>query len=142
MPNTLTIVGETVTGIIHGTLAEPPELQRREIKYWGVKGSTEIFGERGARDFEVRMTVFANYSAATLTAAMKTWDRMTGDHGDVVVTNNDNGWSRTFKNVTFLGFLRGTDPTDGPVPDVAGTLDGGWWITGTFKFRQISNTLD
>lgn len=131
--------GHLIAGLNHRVITGPPELQSRTLKFWGVVGAGELRGERGARTIEVRITLRNSYdSYAALRSHLEDLDRWVGHHGTLrVIALDGNGMSRNFPNCTFLGFQPGEAPEDGPLPDVAETSDGGWWITGTLRFVQL-----
>lgn len=126
------------TRVISGTHGAPmfdaPALQRKTVKFWGLIGEGELVGQRGGRWIDVFIWLHGNYtSAAALTRELESLDRMVGRHGDLVITGS---YSRRFRNCTFDGFTPAGE-RGGPIRDVAGTLDGGWWTAGNLRWRQL-----
>lgn len=133
--------GKPLPGTVHRVTPAPPELQARILKYWGVVGSGELRGERGARPIEIHITLHNEFDSwAVLRGFLEGLDKAVGRHGTLRVIQES--VPRTFPHCTFLGFTPGESPEDGPLPDVAGTLEtpaGKWWITGTLRFLQLSD---
>lgn len=131
----------TFNGAIDGThgpvTMEPPLLHSKIVKFWGVNGETELRGGRGGRILECRIWLHNGYSTyRALGRELESLDRRVGTHGTLTIRGNG-GYQRQFRNCTFLGFTPDGLPGSGPVRDVAGTLDGGWWIAGTLRWRQL-----
>lgn len=121
---------------------DPQEVQQqlRHVKYWGLRGVAELRGAAGGRFIFVRYVVhdeFASYNA--LSNTLKTWEfRASAQrHGRLLIDNDNNGVSEIFDNCTLVGFLRLTSPGNGPLYDVAGTLDGGWFQYAILRFYQL-----
>lgn len=135
------IAGTRFTGTIEGTYTNPPILQSKLTKYWGVAGVSELRGQRGHRQVDVPFILHMGSSSyAGLRGVLEELDRLVGWHGTIEVNNPNNNVARSFPFSTFDGFTPGKSHDSGPLPDVANGLGMGinrWFIHGTFSFRQL-----
>ena len=118
----------------HGTAMEGSwTSQSLRRYYFGLYGQTEKRGGRGARELTVDITLHDTYSDfAALHGFLKNkLNRKINKHGTLEV--KDDNIQQTFKNVTFDRF----DWTQPPLADDAGTVDGGWWMSGVLRFTQL-----
>ena len=139
---TLKFKNQTIPGT-HGLITEGPiELHLRRTYFYGLKGESEIVSGYGGRPLYADMWIHNSYSDFTdLNAYLATLDKKMGDHGTLETTYSpSNGKEQTFEHCTFLGFERlplpGRDQP-GALEDVAGTVDGGWFINGRLHFHQL-----
>jgi len=133
----ITFAGSPIPGTHEQLLTLAPQLQAKRTKYSGVVGESEITQSRGGRDLSTHIWIHNAYSSSdALVAYLENLDGLVGTHGDLVITRTARGGvPRSFPNCTFEGFF--PDPERGALPDVAGTLDGGWWIAGTLRWHQL-----
>ena len=111
-------------------------LQVARTKYFGVAGESEIHGLGGGREIAIPFYFFDNFpSAAALLSRIDQLDYKAeeGLAGDLQLSGPI--YNRTYHDVTFEGFE--VDPEVGVLPDVAGTLDGGWFAKGTLHFYDL-----
>lgn len=120
---------------------DPPEFPRVRTTYWGLHGESEIRGGRSGRTIRLRTLLrsidnpYQTYE--DLAEVLYQLERLVGEHGELTILNLDNGLTRTFANTTFEGFVAGPEQSDGPLPDVAGALGGGWWIRGVATWHDL-----
>ena len=140
MPTSVTFNGGTLPGIPEHLHRGEPHLQLREVHFWGLVGAAAILGQRKGRILTIQHVVhnqFATYAA--LTAELAKLYAAVGESGDLTITNTDNGYTETFRHCVYLGFTTGVDARDGPLKDVAGTLDGGWWCRVWMRWLQLTD---
>ena len=117
----------TIPGIVLNHNWERPMLLQRAVPRWGVFGLEVVTARVGSRMIDVQILLhnrFNSYQA--LANQLDILDRYHGA-GDSNVVITTPAMTRTFQNCIFLGAMPEQGPGNGPVQDVAGTLDGGWW---------------
>lgn len=116
-----------------------PELQTWRTHFAGLKGTSELRGLAGGRvlDFEVLVLGefetrdrLRDYIDKTLNGSLH------GKHGELRYTSaaGSERWNAVWKHCTLEGFAASSRM----LPDVGGTLDGGWHVRGTLRFVQLS----
>lgn len=137
-PKSLDFHGTKINGIVTRFLVPPFELHPYETHFAGVKGISRIKGGTGKRLIEVDLTLFNNFKDRTALRKFiddkLNWELV--DETDTLTYSTDNPrFSAIYPDCTFLGFT----PIGSHLPDVAGTLDGGWFCDGTLRFEQLSH---
>jgi hypothetical protein len=135
--------GRTDIPGIHGNLVFGSwEVSRREIKFHQIRGVAEISGAFGARSIAVRALIHDEYvTEAKLHEKMEALAELTGTNGSLREESDiDGGPTRNLDYCTFEGWepipLNGQEDP-GPLYDIAGTLDGGWYRWVVLRFRQL-----
>ncbi len=135
---TCKFAGQTFAGACCAPQIMPPDIQMLRKQYWDLAGVTEIVGKKGGRAISVQILLFKQYSdASKVLAALEGYQDLQGQNAHLVFAGTT---ARTYKNstldkVTPIAFPGQEQP--GPLPDVAGTLDGGWWMMAQFDFYQL-----
>ena len=132
----LTFDNLPVAGTHGPVLTLPPALQTKRTKFFGVKGESEIRGERGGRYIYTDIWLHDEYtSAAELATIIDELDVAVGTHGDLDVSGEV---PRTYENCTFEGF---TPIEPGIMPDLTTQLDGigdvTYWCAGRLTWFQL-----
>lgn len=122
----LTFRGTSIPGTHEAPRLQTPEPRMMNMEFFGVNGESQITGERGAREFTIRIWIHNAFTQANLFAAMNTLDGQVGKNGVLVESGNV---SRTFNDCTFLGYTEEVGPL--PSPHL------GWISIGVLKFRQL-----
>lgn len=117
---------------------EPPRLQVKRVKHWGVLGVAELQGRAGERQLSVPVWIFNGYSSpGELQAFLNQLDAVVGLYGTLHCPDQGNGVAEQFDTCTFEGFSK----KFGPIKDVAGSLDtagaGKWCCAGALIFTQL-----
>jgi hypothetical protein len=131
----ITIAGETISGIWEAPRVARPRIQVTRSKFFGVLGESEIHGRGGGREIEIPIYMFDHYASAQAVMdriAQLEAQASLGLHGTLTMSG---AVPRTYQDVTFEGFEE--DPAIGILEDVAGTLDGGWFVKGTLYFYDL-----
>ncbi len=132
---TFAFAGYSFPAINEHMYETPPEAPARISHYWGLSGDTEIRSGGGSRLIHLRVVLRDNYPTyAALAERLRLLHRLVNTHGSLHIVGTVN---RSFANCTFLGFSQGQDRGDGPLPDIAGTMGGGWWIRGVCTWRDL-----
>lgn len=124
---------------------DPPAMPVVRTSYWGLHGESEIRSGRGGRHIRLRLLIrdlevpFESFDA--LLVMLDQLEALVGEHGQLTIENLDNGLTRSWERCTFMGFQPGPEPTDGPLPDVAGAMGGGWWIRGVATWYDLGPPL-
>ncbi len=109
-----------------------PMLQRFPTKYAGIKGESEIIGGTGSRMVEIPMVIFGEWeSAGQLQEFLNTLTDLVGTNETVEIESNAE--QGPYDNCTLVDW----QPVRMPLPDVAGTLDGGWFMYIMLRFIQL-----
>lgn len=111
-------------------------VQHRLLHFWGLKGAGLLNGQRKHRSISVRHVLHAQFTAAQIESVKQGLAAAAGRTGTLIVTSTN--WNGTYKDCLFLGWEALPEPENGPLPDAAGTLDGGWWQRLVFHFLQIT----
>jgi len=131
--------GHTLNGTLLHQHRAPRTVQQRPLHFWGVVGAGWLMGQRKEREIVLDHLLHNNFAKYTnLAAEMAKWDTYAGESGTLVITNTDNGVTETFPDCVYQGYYNAPEPADGPLKDVAGTLDGGWFIRLFHRFVQLS----
>lgn len=128
--------GVTIPGTILRHGKPPYALQTYRTHFFRVNGVSEILGGRGGRPLEFPILLHNRWPSRQ---ALETYIDNTlqlvlfGRNGEIDYRDGDRVVP-PYKNCTFHGFeMEGT----GPLLDVAGTLDGGWFCYGRLLFFQL-----
>lgn len=133
---TVTFGGVTFAGTHSSHSSSPASVQSRIIKLWNVPGELELLGGPGGRDVVIPIVLHDSYGAfLDLRLQMQIYEELVGTNEELQISSG--GFADVFRSSTYHGFEVIGDPRDGPLKDVAGTLDGGWWWRGTLKFRSL-----
>ncbi len=135
--------GEDIHGTHESPVFQAPALQTVRSYFAGVQGESEIRLGRKGRPITINIVLHNGYSQPeSLVAQLRNLEQKVGNHGVLqIVAGQWGGVPQTFKNCTFEGFTKDPSPDAGPLPDNAGTLDGGvpsWWIRGVLVWHQLS----
>ena len=119
--------------VLEGFDPPPPELVTMDTHFFGLDGVSQITGGIAGRMIDVPVLIYDRFSSAiSLTSYINTAvHKRIGKHDDLIVYSPSD-WP-IFYNCTFRGF----QPTEGPKPDVAGTLNDSWWVKGILRFQQL-----
>lgn len=101
----------------------------RNTHFANAKGESEIRMGHGGRTLQFHVVIHNNYDQAGITRAINS---VIGRINQSMSLKID-GWDE-FPNCTLKAWI----PIAGPLEDLAGTLDGGWWAEGVLGFRQLS----
>ena len=137
--------GELFPGINRRTHCEPPALEVKRSRYWGLIGEIEIRSKPAGRPIVLDITLRSTNGWATraiLEEQLDKLDRLVGTHGELEIFDLDQQSRRTWANCTFEGFVPGEADGDGPAPDVAGTMGGGWYIAGRCVWYDLGPVGD
>ncbi len=130
--------GKTIKGSVLRCPTEAPELQAWRTAFAGVRGESEIIGKTGGRTLLFEMLLFGDFTKredlfSYIESTINGAAGLIGRHGTVQYkSTTGTRWSLPWRECTCEGFTR----MGSEVPDVAGTLDGGWFVQGVLKFRQ------
>lgn len=98
----------------------------------GVNGTSEIIAGRGSRPIVVNLWHYARYNAESdLKGGLDALANRAGTNGDLVLSGN---LAETYHDVTFDGY----ELIFGPLRDLVGHLDGGWWAEVDLYFTQLT----
>jgi hypothetical protein len=134
--------GVEIRGVVERFPVPPPELQAYRVHFSGVHGEHELRGGKGGRTLEIQIVLADQWLSKLQLVEFynQTLNR------DLINTNGtltyryaeaEGGENvQEFDDCTFQGFFE--DPRQGPLLDVSGTMDGGWWVRGVLVFRQNS----
>lgn len=101
----------------------------RVTHFANAKGESEIrMGHRG-RTLHFHVLLHKGYDRTGVTKAIEDLS----DRVNEVTSLTIDGWNE-FANCT----LKRVIVTQGPLEDLAGTLDGGWWAEVVLQFRQLA----
>ncbi|MCH8870710.1 MAG: hypothetical protein IIC85_13440 [Chloroflexi bacterium] len=101
----------------------------RTTHFPNAKGESEIRMGHGGRTLQFRILLHKGYDQDAITRAIQSIH----DRVNEVMTLTIDGWDE-FPNCTLKQFIT----TRGPLEDLAGTLDEGWWAEGILIFRQLA----
>lgn len=124
---------------LHGPLIiGGPENTARRVKFFQVKGEAEVAGFPAGRTIMVRALVFDEFDTyQKLQDFLDDLSTKTGVNDKLTETGNT---PKVLDYCTFEGWepipLNGQEDP-GPLVDIAGTLDGGWFIQILLRFRQL-----
>lgn len=129
---------------IPGTPGPPqiasPELGRRSVYHWGTKGETEIIGGTAGRTITIDIVVHDQIAtSADMLSILGSLDDAIGLHDRLIDVNGP--VERRLEGCTFISYEPiplGGQTAPGMLYDVAGCLDGGWWIYLRLTFRQLT----
>jgi hypothetical protein len=132
----LVFAGIEIPGIVIGFTQPPPATQLFRRHFCGIVGESELRGGIGGRTLEIPVLLAGGFDSRDAIVAFyaQTLNQETIQVNDTLVYSPPDGADEVFPFSTFLGFH--PDPR-GPREDVAGTIDGGWFIYGTLLFRQL-----
>jgi hypothetical protein len=144
---------------VPGVVLEGAELAERQLqfhdrKFWGVKGTSRIFGEYAHREMVWPVLIYdPSESSPLFDTARKLSDYIeatlgnlqVGDNGDLIVVSESFRGDTDISGGDFDGYGKYPDSTfegarifEGPKRDEAGTLGGGYWAIVMMKFTQLS----
>lgn len=142
----LTFDNAPIVGRHTSLVAQRPEFVVTRRYFWGLRGMSEIRSGTSMYSISCKLWLFDNFaSALELHDEIGALYRRVLDHGTLVESKeaNGTGMDQTFTECTFEGFerlpIQGREDA-GPIEDIAGTLDGGWWCFGALhwtKFGEI-----
>ena len=101
----------------------------RTTHFANAKGESEIRMGHAGRTLQFRVVLHKKYDQGGITKAI---EKIISSVNKSMSLKID-GWEE-FKSCTLKAWL----PIAGPLEDLAGTLDGGWWAEGILEFRQLS----
>lgn len=134
--------GNDIYGTHESPVFQAPALQTVRTYFPAVQGESEIRLGRKGRPIAIRIVLHNGYTKEQLVAQVRTLDQTVGDHGILQIVHGPwGGVPQTFRNCTFEGFTKDSENDAGPLPDIAGTLDGNknsWWVRGTLVWHQLS----
>ena len=139
---TIKHAAKTFDGLHGRVIEEMPEIRQVESNFFGLNGTSIILGGFGARNLSCELWLFNNFADfLDINIELNTIDKLVGKFGDLRVTNPADAPDshKLYKDVVFLGFERQPFPGQEqavPIPDAAGTVDGGYHIRGILRFRQ------
>jgi hypothetical protein len=132
--------GTDIPGLHGAPVFGSPEVKRRELAFFQVKGAAEIAGEVGARTISILVLLHDSYDTfAKLETKLAELNDLVGINSTLEEEGNI---ERDFDYCTFLGWepvpLQGQE-SPGPLTDIAGTLDaaGCWFQQIVLHFRQL-----
>lgn len=136
--------GLDIPGLFGQVVFGAPEITTRPVKFFQVKGEGEVVGEVGGRWIAVRVLLYGGFTTqAKLEAKLKDLSKKVGVNGTLDAESDgegDNSLNYQLDYCTFHGWepipLNGQEDP-GPLPDIAGTLDGGWFYHILLRFRQL-----
>ncbi len=109
-----------------------PELQAWRTKYAGVRGVSEIIGATGMRPIDIPIVLFGDFnSSGQLQSFLQTLDDRIGTNETVQIDSN--AGQGPYDNCTLIDY----QPIKMPLPDLAGLLDGGWFMYLLLRFVQL-----
>lgn len=123
----------------HGAIVRgSPEFRARRVNFWKVKGVGEIVNLNGGRMLTVRCILFDEWDEVDdLLEFLGKLDDLVNHNDTLEETGNI---QQEFENVTFEGYemlpLEGQQEP-GPLQDIAGTVDDGWFIQIVLHFYQL-----
>jgi hypothetical protein len=135
---TIEIAGHSIKGTHGVAVAQPRELKVHTAYMWATRGTVQIIGGPASRMLIVDMWVHNKYrSEAALGSALDSFERILGAHGRLTVggDNRQVFHSCTFEQLEKVPFQGRQD--NGPIEDLAGTVDGGWVQSVRLHFRQL-----
>lgn len=131
------IANRTIYGTVLPFTPAPRELHTTRTHYAGLAGVSEIQLATGARQHQVGMVIHKRYTRTQLQQAVQKLQQgfdgagWIGTNGRLTI--HSDALEHRFDNCTFEGFLAQT----GLLPDIGGTLDGGWFVEGVLLFTQL-----
>lgn len=132
MATTLHHNGRGFPGIWENLHIGPVESQNMRTGFQGVHGISEIRGGRKGRVIQLQLQHFDEFNTVTSwEQAFRDINRHTNENGTLELRGN---LSMYLSDCTF----EGAELIFGPLPDEAGTQDGGWWATLLLTWFQNS----
>jgi len=126
----------TIPGTHQTVTPAPPTLKTRNDLVWGQHGEIQVYGGQGGRPVSVTMVFHNSWTTEKkLEKALFGLLKLTGTNGTLKETGNV---TRTFADCTFDG----VEELSGPLEDIAGTIDGGWFIDIRLNFYQLKALPD
>jgi hypothetical protein len=137
---TLKFAGKTLKGAVLRPPVAAPEVQVWRTHFAGVLGESEIRGKSGGRMLEFQFLMFGSFTKRTdlfdyIEKDLHGGSGLLGTNGTIEYSGADDSttYKLQWKDCTFEGFIR----SGGELPDVAGTLDGGWFVPGMLRWRHL-----
>lgn len=142
---TFLFAGELFPGINLRTHCEPPALETKRSRYWGLLGETEIRSKPAGRPIALDIILRSTNGWATraiLDEQLDKLDRLVGTHGELEIFDLDQPSRRIWANCTFEGFTPAEGEGNGPAPDIGGSMGGGWYIGGRCVWYDLGPVGD
>ena len=119
--------GDDIPGILLQWQPSSWQPVSRTTHFANAKGESEIRMGHAGRTLRFRVVLHDGYDQAGITKAI---EKIISSVNESMSLKID-GWEE-FPNCTLKAWI----PVAGPLEDLAGTLDGGWWAEGILEFRQ------
>jgi hypothetical protein len=137
-PHTLKFGKEQISCTVLAVPEPAPELQTWRTRFAGVQGESELVGTAGGRTLEFALMIHGSFATRN---ALRDYIQGTlngsliGEHDDIVFRGTSPNFEHDWMHCTCEGFSMA--PGSSPLFDFAGTLDGGWFVPGVLRFRQL-----
>jgi hypothetical protein len=142
--------GKSIPGSTGQIAYGSPEQQLYRVKFYGLQGEVEIFGEAGGRSVFIPHILHNRFTAyRDLIRARDNLDNLCGQNGRLFYSSGSGSalQQTSFSDTTLERWemlaMPGQD-SPGPLQDIAGTLfndsgigDGGWFLPVVLHFRQL-----
>ena len=130
---------------LHGRVTEQePPLVNVQTDFFGVRGTSMIISGTSGRFLDIDYMLFDDFTTfLAINQKLRDIDNLlVGTSGTLRVTGVDaDDNHQEYEDCVFLAFIRRpfagqNDPV--PIPDGAGTVDGGYHIRGILRFKQLT----
>ena len=128
----IAFVGWYAPGIVEPLAPGSAEAKMLVNSFWGQQGESALVSGATGRDIPVRLLCYGGFGSYDFAREVReNAQRLIGSNGELVIEGHE--FTERFGDCTLVAAQVGEE---GILPDLAGTLDGGWFFFIRLLWRQ------